>query len=381
MDFNLTEEQMMFAASVERFAEKEIAPGVEEREEVTGFSHEIWKKISEFGLNGLCIPCEYGGGGADPMTTIVGTQAFSRGSGDSSLVVVWMSHLLLSAMPIVDLGTEEQKKKYLPKMASGEWIGAFALTEPEAGTDATGLRTTAKKDGNSYILNGSKTFISNAPIADVFIVFASVDLSLRANGITIFIVDKNTPGLTIGKPLKKYDGNAAPTGEIFFDDCRVPTENLLGKEGEGFLAMISSLGWERMAFGSTIGLLEWGLNKCINYAKERKQFGKPIAKFQLVQAMLAEMKMDLEAARYLVYNLAWKKQMKVDSAMDAAITKTFVTEAANRNSQKAIQIFGGNGCMREYPIGHGLWGSKMAMIGGGTSQIQRVIIGRLLTGL
>jgi len=381
MDFTITEEQQMFAESVERFAQKEIAPGVLDREDVTGFSHEIWKKVSEFGLAGLSIPIEYGGGGADPITMIVGSQAFTRGSGDSSLAVVWLSHLLLTAMPIVDLGTEAQKKKYLPRMASGELIGAYALTEPDAGTAATGLKTTAKREGDCYILNGSKTFISNAPIADVFVVFASVDLSLRAAGITMFIVERDFPGLTTGKPLKKYDGKSAPTGEIFFEDCRVPAENLLGTEGGGFMAMISSLGWERMAFGVTIGTMEWELSKCIEYAKERKQFGKPIAKFQLVQAMLAEMKIDLEASRYLVYNLAWKKAAKIDTGLDAAITKTFITEAASRNTQKAIQIFGGNGCMREYPIGHGLWFSKMAVIGGGTSQIQRVIIGRMLTGI
>ena len=379
MEFHITDEQKMFADSVERFAQKEIAPGFEEREESTGFSYDVWKKASEFGLSGLCIPVEYGGAGADPITTVIGTQALGRGSGDFSLILVLLSHLLLAAMPIVDIGTEKQKKKYLPKMASGEWIGAYGLTEPEAGSDATSLRTTAKKDGDSYVLNGSKTFISNAPIADVFVVFATVDLSLRAGGITIFIVDRDTPGLSTGKPLKKHGMHSAPTGEIFFDDCRVPAENLLGKEGKGFSAMISSLGWERMAFCSIIGIMEWELNQCIKYAKERKQFGQPIATFQLVQAMLAEMKIDLEAARYLVYNLAWKKLMKMDTALDAAIMKTFVTEAANRNSQKAVQIFGGNGCMREYPIGRGLWFNKLGMIGGGTSQIQRLIIGRLLT--
>lgn len=381
MDFTLTTEQTMFAEAVERFALKEIAPGLEEREEVTGFAPEAWRKMSEFGLPGLCIPTEYGGGGADPITTIIGTQAFTRGSGDGALTVVWLSHLLLTAMPIVDLGTSRQKEKYLPRMASGELIGAYALTEPDAGSDATGLRTTARREGDYYLLNGSKTFISNAPIADVFVVFASLDLSLRAGGITMFIVDKATPGLTTGKPLKKYDGHSAPTGEIFFEDCRVPAENLLGKEGEGFLAMLTSLGWERMAFGATVGGMEWELNQCIAYAKERKQFGKPIAKFQLVQAMLAEMKMDLEASRYLVYNLAWKKTMQIDTALDAAITKTFVTEAANRNAQKAVQIFGGNGCMREYQIGHNLWMGKMSVIGGGTSQIQRLIMGRILTGM
>jgi alkylation response protein AidB-like acyl-CoA dehydrogenase len=381
MDFSLTEEQVMFRDSVEKFARNEIAPGVEEREDKEEFSYEIWRKMSEFGLAGLCIPTEYGGGGADAVTTVVGMEAFARGSRDLSLCVVWGSHLHICAMPIADLGNDDQKKKYLPKLATGEWIGAFALTEPEAGSDASGLKTTAKKEGDTYILNGSKTFISNAPIADVFVVLASIDLSKRAGGITMFVVEKQTPGLTVGKPLRKYGGHSSPTGEIFFDDCRVPAQNLLGNEGEGFTAMLMSLGWERIAFAPTVGIMEADLELCIEYAKERKQFGKPIAKFELVQAMLAEMKMDLEASRYLVYNLAWKKDQNEFIGLDAAIAKTFVTEAAERSARKAVQIFGGYGCMREYPIGRSLWGGKMGTIGGGTSQIQRVVIGRLLTGL
>jgi alkylation response protein AidB-like acyl-CoA dehydrogenase len=381
MDFSFSEEQIMFRDSVEKFAQKEIAPGVDERERKAEFSYEVWKKMADFGLTGLTIPADYGGGGADALTTVLAMEAFARGSRDMSICVVWGSHLLLAAMPIVDLGTEEQKKKYLPKMASGEWIGAMALTEPDAGTDATSLRTTAKKDGNHYLLNGNKTYISNAPIADLLIAFTSVDLSKRAQGLTLFIVETDSPGLTLGKPLEKYESHSSPTGEIFFEDCRVPAENLLGGEGEGFHAMVHSLGWERIAFAPFVGLMEADLNSCIEYAKERKQFGKPIGKFQLVQAMLSEIKMDLEASRYLAYNLAWKKDQNEWIGMDAAIVKTFITEAYERSAQKAVQIFGGNGCMREYPIGRGLWAGKMATIGGGTSQIQRTIIGRMLTGL
>jgi alkylation response protein AidB-like acyl-CoA dehydrogenase len=380
MDFSFTEEQQMFKDSVLKFAEKEIRPGILQREE-EGFSLDVWKKMGEFGLLGLCIPTEYGGGGADAMTTVVGLEAFGHGGWDGSLCVVWGSHLLIGAMPIVELGTKEQKEKYLPKMATGEKIGAFALTEPEAGSDASGLKTTAVRNGDHYILNGSKTFISNAPIADVFVVFASIDLEKRAGGLTIFIVEKDTPGLTVGKALDKYGGKSTPTGELFFDDCRVPAENMLGKEGEGFQAMLYALGWERIAFAPTIGLMEADLEACIEYAKERKQFGRPIGKFQLVQAMLSEMKIDLEASRYLAYLVAWKKDKGEFIGLDAAIAKTFITEAAERSAQKAVQIFGGYGCMKEYPIGRSLWFSKMATIGGGTSQIQRTVIGRLLTGL
>ncbi|MCP4757674.1 MAG: acyl-CoA dehydrogenase, partial [Proteobacteria bacterium] len=204
----------------------------------------------------------------------------------------------------------------------------------------------------------------------------------RAAGITMFIIDKDTPGLTIGKPMKKiFGGHDAPTGELFFDNAKVPVENLLGKENEGFIAMLTSLGWERLAFTNLVGLMEIDLKRSIEYAKTRQQFGKPIGKFQLVQAMLAEMKIDIEAARYLSYNLAWKKDQGQDISLDAAIAKTFVSEAYYRVADKAVQVHGGNGCMADYPVGRSLWGGKLATIGGGTSQIQRTIIGRMLTGL
>ena len=382
MDFSLTQRQRIIRDSIREFAEKEIAPTVIEREERGEFSYELWKKMAEIQLTGLSIPKEYGGVGVDALTTAIALEAFASGSYDMSLMMVWGSHLILCAMAIVEFGTEEQKKGYLPKLATGEWIGAYGLTEPEAGSDATALKTTAEINGDYYVLNGSKTFISNAPIADVSIVFASTDLSKRAEGITVFIVEKDFPGFTRGKPLKKFDLMASPTGELFFNDCRVPKENLLGEEGRGFQAMLTSLGWERMGVvASWPGFMEAELNECIKYAKQRKQYGKPIGSFQLVQSMLAEMKIDLEASRYLAYHLAWKLDRKEPIALDAAIAKTFISEAAERSSRKAVQIFGGYGFMREFQVGRGLWWNKLACIGGGTSQIQRLIIGRLLTGL
>ncbi len=381
MDFSFSEDQLMFSDSVEKFAKNEFAPTTNERERKGEFSHEHWKRLSDYGLAGLCIPVEYGGGGANAMMTVIGLQAFGRGCMDSSMCIVWGSHLLLCAMPIVELGTQEQKSKYLPGMARGEMIGAMALTEPEAGSEATALKTTATKEGDYYILNGNKTFISNAPIADVFVVFASIDLSKRAGGITMFIVETGTPGLTLGKPMDKHGALSSPTGEMFFDNCKIPAANLLGGEGQGFQAMLMSLGWERIAFAPSVGCMEAELNLCIEYAKERKQFGKPIAKHQFVQGMLAEMKMNIEASRYLVYHLAWKKDRNEFIGLDAAIAKTFITEAAEENSGKAIQIFGGYGCMRDYPVGANFWAAKIATIGGGTSQIQRTIIARMITGI
>ncbi len=271
MEFSLSMEQKLLRSSIVEFAEKEIAPTVVEREEKGEFSYELWKKMAKIYLTGLCIPEEYGGGGTDALTTAIAMEAFALGSADYSLMMVWGSHLWLCGMAIADLGTEEQKRRYLPKLASGEWIGAYGLTEPEAGSDASALQTRAEKKGDYYILNGSKTFISNAPIADVFVVFASVDLSKRAKGITLFVVDKDTPGLTRGSPLKKYDFAAAPTGELFFDDCKVPAANLVGKEGMGFQAMLDSLGWERIGFAAFPGFMEAELNACVKYAKIRKQ--------------------------------------------------------------------------------------------------------------
>ena len=380
MDFELDKIQTAFKNSVRQFAKKVVLPGVQERDEKGEFSFEIWKRMNELNLPGLCIAEEYGGEETDAMTTLIAMQAFAAATRDMTIMCAWATHLLLAAMPIQELGTKEQKKKYLPKMAKGEWIGALALTEASAGSDAASMQTRAEKKGNNYILNGSKTFISNAPIADVFIVFASTDLSKRQNGISMFIVDRNMHGLKTGNPLKKFNGHT-PTGEVFFDNCEVPVENLLGEENKGFTLMLTSLGWERLSFGALIGYMEADLEDCIAYVKERKQFGKKIGSFQLVQALLAEMKMDLEAARHLTLKLAWLMDHNKPAALDAALAKTFVSEAYERNSRKAIQVFGGNGCMREYQVGKGLWEAKVSTIGGGTSQIQRTIIGRMLTGL
>jgi alkylation response protein AidB-like acyl-CoA dehydrogenase len=379
MDFELSEEQRAFEESVKKFAAKEIAPGVEQREEKGEFCPDAWRKICHYGLAGLVIPEEYGGSGASALDAVTALIALSEAGRDFSLTGLWATHLLLSAMPIADLGTPEQKNEYLPRMATGDLIGALALTEPNAGSDATGLSTHAVRDGDNYILNGSKTFISNAPIADVFIVVATVDKSVRAGGLTMFIVERNFPGLSTGKPLKKREADSWPTGEVFFDDCRVPAKNLLGEERKGFQYMLQALSWERLAFAPYVGLMATNLFDSIEYSKQRVQFGQPVCNFQLVQAMLAEMKMDLEASRLLTYKLAWKKDQGKDISMDAAVAKTFITEAAERSSHKAIQIFGGNGCMKEYPIGRNLWMSKMGTIGGGTSQVQRTIIGRMLT--
>jgi alkylation response protein AidB-like acyl-CoA dehydrogenase len=379
MDFEFTDEQLVFAKSVQEFAEKEIAPGAREREKDPSFPRDVWKKMADFGLLGLPVPEEYGGGGADAVTTTLALEVFARYCTDFDLMVKWGSHTMICAMPIAVLGNEEQKRRYLPSLCDGTRIGAFALTEPEAGSDATALRSRAVKEGDTYILNGNKIYISNAPHADVFVTFAKTTDEAGNEGISSFIVESDFPGFVRGKPLEIYSPSAgSDVGEIAFDDCRVPARNLLGEEGQGFYAMLTSLGWERLAFAGFLGMMARNLDDCIAYAKKRYAFGRPIAKFQLIQAKLADMAMDLEAARLLTYKLAWMFDTGKVIHLQAAIAKLFTTEAALRNALEAVQIFGGYGCMTEENVGRTLWAAKASVIGGGTSEIQRLTIARML---
>lgn len=380
MDFDLSEQQQELDTAIRRFAEKAIAPGVADREAAGEFSRQTWRRLGEMGLPGLVLPEDYGGSGASAVDAVVSMIAMAAASNDFSLTGAWVTHMLLSAMPIAVLGTAEQKARYLPAMASGDQIGALALTEPGAGSDLTGLQTKAVRDGNHYVLNGSKTFISNSAIADVLVVLGTLDRKSGASGLTMFIVDRDCPGLSTPKPLSKYECHSWPTGEVYFENCRVPTANRLGEEGKGMQYMLNTLFWERLAFAPYIGLMEANLRKCIDYATERVQFGKAIAEFELVQAMLAEMRIDLDASYLLAFRLAREMDLGRPAGLHAAVAKTFITEAAERNARKAVQIFGGNGCMTEYDIGRSLWITKMGTIGGGTSQIQRVVIGKMLAG-
>jgi alkylation response protein AidB-like acyl-CoA dehydrogenase len=379
MDFDFSDEQKAFAKSIQEFAEKEIAPGARERERTAEFPHDIWSKLADFGLLGLPVPEEYGGGGADAVTTTLANEVFARYCLDFDLMVKWGSHTMICAMPIAVLGSEDQKGRYLPGLCDGSRIGAFALTEPEAGSDATALKSKAVRNGDKYILNGSKIYISNAPHADTFVTFAKTTDEAGNEGISNFIVESGFPGFVRGKPLEIYSPSVgSDVGEIAFDDCQVPAENLMGQEGQGFTAMLTSLGWERLAFAGFLGMMDHNLEECIAYAKERHAFGRPISKFQLIQAKLADMAVDLEAARLLTYKLAWMFDTGQVIHLQAAMAKLFTTEAALRNALEGIQIFGGYGCMTEESIGRALWAAKASVIGGGTSEIQRIVIARML---
>lgn len=377
LDFTFTPEQEAMRESARKFAEKEISPGATERDETGEFNMAAFKKLGEFGLLGLPIPKEYGGGGADVLTMMAAMEGLGKGCTDGGFLMSLGAHLCICTIPIWQYGTEEQKQKYLPKLCSGEWIGGFGLTEPNAGSDAFNVQTTAKKDGDHWVLNGTKMFITNGPIADVILTITSTDRDKKAGGLTAFIVDTKTPGFSCSRKLDKMGMRTSPTAELVFEDCRVPDENLIGGVGGGMGVTVGTLGWERATMiASSVGGGERVLEKTIAYAKERVQFGKPIAHFQAIQHKLAEMKMNLEMFRLLVYKSAWLKDNGIDDLPFAAITKLAVTELGRENNLNALQIHGGYGYMKEYEIERWVRDSLLGTIGAGTSEIQKMIIAR-----
>ncbi len=382
MDFSLTEEQALFKQSVVEFAQKEIMPGAAERDEEARFDRDVWNKAAEFGLMGLPYPEEYGGSGASVMDTCLAGEALGYGGLDAGFCLSWGAHVVIGGIPIWQLGTEEQKKKYLPKIASGEWITGLGLTEPEAGSDAGGLLTKAEKKDGYYVLNGSKTFITNGPVGEVFVVLAKTSPDKGSAGISGFIVEKSFPGFSVGKEIHKTGNRSSPTSELIFENCEVPAENLLGQEDQGFMSVaLATLEWERsVMLAAAIGGQEIQLEQCIKYAKERKQFGRPISSFQGVQFMLADMKMWLETSRWILYKVAWNKDQGIMDPLMASLSKLFITEVSLKAARNAIQIHGGYGYTKEYAVERSYRDAQLGVLGGGTSEIQRWIIGRVLVG-
>ncbi len=382
MDFAITEEQQLFRQSVVEFAQKEIMPGAAERDEEARFDRDLWNKAAEFGLMGLPYPEEYGGSGASVFDTSLAGEALGYGGLDAGFCLSWGAHVVIGGIPIWQLGTEEQKQKYLPKIASGEWITGLGLTEPEAGSDAAGLLTKAEKKDGFYVLNGTKTFITNGPIGEVFVILAKTAPELGSAGITGFIVEKSFPGFSVGKEIHKTGNRSSPTSELIFDNCEVPAENMLGQENQGFMGVaLATLEWERsVMLAAAIGGQEVQLEQCIKYAKERKQFGRPIANFQAVQFMLADMKMWLETSRWILYKVAWNKDQGIMDPLMASLSKLYITEVALKAARNAIQIHGGYGYTKEYAVERAYRDAQLGVLGGGTSEIQRWIIGRLLVG-
>ena len=376
MDFSISQEYLDFKDAVHRFARERLAPRAQELDARGEFSWDNWRDMAGMGLLGLPFPEQYGGSDASPLATCIAMEAVGAAGVDAGTTLGWGAHTILCGVPIWLLGTEAQKEKYLPKVCSGEWVGAFGLTEPGSGSDAAAMKTFAEKRGDRWVLNGSKMFITNAPIANVFIVFAATRKGAGNKGISAFIVERNAPGFTVGKDLTKMGNRTSVTAEISFNDCDVPEENLLGPQDMGFLAVgKETLEWERSCLiAPLIGGMEYMLECSTAYAKDRKQFGRPIADFQAIQHKLVDMKVAIEGARLLVYRVAWLKQQGKSAMMESAIAKLWTTEAANRVAYNAVQVFGGYGYIQDYPAERFYRDTRLGTIGAGTSEVQKMVI-------
>jgi len=376
MDFSIPQEYLDFKEAVYRFSKDKLAPRSQDLDARGEFSWENWREMAAMGLLGLPFPERYGGSEATPLATCLAMEAMGAAGVDAGTPLAWGAHTILCGVPIWLLGTEYQRQRYLPKLASGEWVGAFGLTEPASGSDAAALRTSAEPRSGRWVLNGSKMFITNAPIANVFIVFASTNRAAGNKGISAFIVDRDSPGLSVGKDLAKMGNRTSVTAELSFDECEVPEENLLGDLDCGFISVgKETLEWERSCLiAPIIGGMEYMLECCATYAKQRRQFGRPISEFQAIQHKLSDMKVAIEGARLLVYRVAWLKQQQRSAMMEAAIAKLWATEAAIRVSYDAVQIFGGYGYIHDYPAERFYRDARLGTIGAGTSEVQRIII-------
>ena len=374
MDFHLTKEQEMVRKMYREFAETEVKPLAEELDEEERFPMETVEKMGKLGMMGIYFPKEYGGAGGDVLSYAMCVEELSKVCGTTGVVV--SAHTSLCCAPIFENGTEEQKQKYLPDLCSGKKIGAFGLTEPGAGTDASGQQTTAVKNENGdYVLNGSKCFITNGNVASTFVVFAMTNKALGNHGISAFIVEKDFPGFSTGKHEKKMGIRGSSTCDLIFEDCIVPKENLLGKEGEGFKIAMKTLDGGRIGIAAqALGLGEGAIIEAIKYTQERVQFKKRLSQFQNTQFQLADMHTRMQAAQYLVYAAAMKKQNHEPYSMDAAMAKLFAAEAASDVTRRAVQLFGGYGYTREYPVERMMRDAKITEIYEGTSEVQRMVI-------
>ena len=375
MDFHLSKEHEMLRKMYREFAQNEVKPLAEEVDETERFPQETVEKLGKLGMMGIYFPKEYGGAGADVLAYAMAVEELSKVCGTTGVIV--SAHTSLCCAPIFENGTEEQKQKYLPKLCSGEWIGAFGLTEPNAGTDASGQQTTAVLDekGENYILNGSKIFITNAGYAHVFVIFAMTDPKAGNHGISAFIVERTDPGFSVGKHEKKMGIRGSSTCELIMEDCVIPKDRLLGKEGKGFKIAMKTLDGGRIGIASqALGLGEGAVEEAIAYTKERVQFGKRLSQFQNTQFQLADMHTRMQAAQFLVYSAALKKQNGEPYSMDAAMAKLFAAEAASDVTRRAVQLFGGYGYTREYPVERMMRDAKITEIYEGTSEVQRMVI-------
>ena len=379
MDFSLSDEQRELTEAAADFARRELNRDLAKREDAGEFPREAWQACAKFGILGLPIPPELGGAGSDTLTTALVMEALGYGCQDNGLLFSLNAQMWSVQLPLVIFGTPEQQQAYLPPMVSGDIIGGHAMTEPETGSDALHVRSRAERRGDHYVLNGAKQFITNAPVADVLLVYASVTDRPGLAGLSAFLVDAGTPGLAISSGFEKMGLRTSPMGEIALTDCVVAASSRLGPEGAGMAIFNSSMEWERSClFASAVGAMRRQLDACVAYARSREQFGQPIGKFQSVANKLADMYVRLEAARLLIYRVAWLKQQGKSAAAEAAAAKLFTSESWIRSSQDAIQTHGAFGYLKDSGIERDLRDAVASTIYSGTSEIQRVILARML---
>jgi butyryl-CoA dehydrogenase len=384
MNFNLTKTQELFRQMIHEFAEKEVKPLAAEIDEQERFPEETVKKMAKLGIFGIPVPKEYGGAGGDNIMYSIAVEELSRCCATTGVIV--SAHTSLCMVPILEFGTEEQKRKYLPKLASGEWIGAFGLTEPNAGTDSSAQQTTAVLDGDEWVLNGNKIFITNAGQAGLYVIIAMTDKSQGNRGISAFLVEADTPGFSVGKQELKMGIRGSSTAELIFDNCRIPKENLLGQVGRGFRIAMKTLDGGRIGIAAqALGIAQGALDETVKYTKERKQFGRAIAKFQNTQFQMADLQTKIEAARLLVRSAAFKKDEAIKNdriaySADSAMAKLYASEVAMEVTTKAVQFHGGYGYTREYPVERMMRDAKITEIYEGTSEVQRMVIAGNLFG-
>ncbi len=373
MDLKLDKEHLLLQQMYRAFAENEVEPVAADVDATEEVPMENVKKMARYGFFGIPFPKEYGGQGADYLAYAMAVEELSKKCATTGVIV--SAHTSLCCAPIYENGTEEQKKKYLPDLLAGKKFGAFGLTEPGAGTDASGQRTTAVLDGDEYVLNGSKIFITNAGFADVFIVIAMTDRSKGNHGISAFIVERGTPGFTVGEPEDKMGIRGSSTCELIFEDCRIPKENLLGREGKGFAIAMKTLDGGRIGIASqALGIAEGAIDETVKYTTERKQFGRRISQFQNTQFELADMKTTAEAAQLLVYRAADAKQAGLPYGHFAAMAKLFAANTASDITRRCLQLFGGYGYTRDYPIERMMRDAKITEIYEGTSEVMKMVV-------
>lgn len=378
MNFQLTEEHEQLREMIRDFALNEVAPTAAERDEEARFDREIWDKMAELGLTGIPWPEEYGGAGFDFLAYAIAVEELSRVC--ASTGVTLSAHTSLAGWPLYKFGTEEQKQKYLRPMAEGKKIGAYCLTEAGSGSDAGGMKTTAKLDGDEYVLNGSKIFITNGGVADIYIVFAATNPEEKHKGTSAFIVESHYPGFAVGKKENKLGIRSSPTTEIIFDNCRVPKENLLGVEGQGFKIAMQTLDGGRNGIAAqAVGIAQGALDAAIDYSKERVQFGKPIVANQGVSFKLADMATGIEASRLLTYQAAWLESNDLPYGKASAMAKLLAGDTAMSATTEAVQIFGGYGYTKDYPVERYMRDAKITQIYEGTQEIQRLVISRMIS--